>query len=138
MLLSVHPMSLREMTYDGQTLLSLAMSTATKSHPNYALIDELNRQLQATRTDPLPSFPTAISSEGESDSASRDRLDSNDSSKSWQPSLEAVDEQKQPSARARKRKSSKEDTPADLLLHFSRNAPRTSLEQTSPSRIAEV
>lgn len=44
MLLAVNPGSLRETTADGETLMTLATSTATKSHPNYALIDELHRQ----------------------------------------------------------------------------------------------
>jgi hypothetical protein len=44
MLLAVNPDSLVDATADGETLLSLATSTATKSHPNYALIEELHRQ----------------------------------------------------------------------------------------------
>lgn len=45
MLLSINPGSLYDTTAQGQTLLDLATQTATKSHPNYALIDELNRHL---------------------------------------------------------------------------------------------
>jgi hypothetical protein len=45
MLLQVYPGSLYETTQQGYTLLDLAKSTATKSHPNYALIDELHKQL---------------------------------------------------------------------------------------------
>lgn len=45
MLLEVNPGALREPTNAGATLLSLAKKSATKAHPNYALIDELNRQL---------------------------------------------------------------------------------------------
>ena len=89
MLLAVHPGSLYEKTDEGETLLSLATSTATKSHPNYALIDELNRQMQLIpRGQQMVTPPTSelwspsrmVSSE-ESDS-SRGRLDSNDSDKS--------------------------------------------------------
>jgi hypothetical protein len=58
MLLAVNPGSLRETTADGETLMSLATSTATKSHPNYALIDELHRQ-HAIMSTALPrSYPT--------------------------------------------------------------------------------
>jgi hypothetical protein len=45
MLLAVHPNALYEKTNDQQTLLDLASHKATKAHPNYALIDELNKQL---------------------------------------------------------------------------------------------
>jgi hypothetical protein len=58
MLLAVNPGSLRETTADGETLMSLATSTATKSHPNYALIDELHRQHAIMSTAPPRSYPT--------------------------------------------------------------------------------
>lgn len=45
MLLAVNPESLVTRTNDGQTLLSLAIGTATKSHPNYALIDAIRTKL---------------------------------------------------------------------------------------------
>lgn len=73
MLLAVNPGALFDKTNDGNTLLDLAKKQATKSHPNYALIEELNRQLAGTHR---------VSSE-EEDSANRSRLDSNDSAKSW-------------------------------------------------------
>lgn len=46
MLLSANPAALFATTEEGNTLMSLATNTATKSHPNYALIDELNRQVE--------------------------------------------------------------------------------------------
>ncbi|GAX10037.1 hypothetical protein FisN_25Lh114 [Fistulifera solaris] len=49
MLLAANPAALNATTKDGHTLLSLATKTATKSHPNYALIDELNLLLSASR-----------------------------------------------------------------------------------------
>lgn len=58
MLLQVYPGALYERTYAGESLMDLAKSTATKSHPNYALIDELNRQLSAAQTHlPMPPPP---------------------------------------------------------------------------------
>lgn len=45
MLLEAYPQSLHERTSNGQSLLELAKQTATKTHPNYALIAELEQQL---------------------------------------------------------------------------------------------
>jgi len=101
MLLNVNPKSLYSTTNDGKTLLSLAQSTATKSHPNFALIEELHQQLQGKTPHvnwPAPSTPSrtvshyphfhdfhhAVSSSDPSDTSSRGRLDSNDSNKTWQ------------------------------------------------------
>eukprot|EP00535_Pseudo-nitzschia_heimii_P002255 CAMPEP_0197185068 /NCGR_PEP_ID=MMETSP1423-20130617/11121_1 /TAXON_ID=476441 /ORGANISM="Pseudo-nitzschia heimii, Strain UNC1101" /LENGTH=301 /DNA_ID=CAMNT_0042636031 /DNA_START=598 /DNA_END=1503 /DNA_ORIENTATION=- len=46
MLLQVNPDSLFAETEDGRTLLGLAKSTATKTHPNYALISDLERRVK--------------------------------------------------------------------------------------------
>lgn len=45
MLLNINLHSLVAETNDGNTLLSLATGTATKSHPNYALIDALRQKM---------------------------------------------------------------------------------------------
>ncbi|KAL7562251.1 hypothetical protein ACA910_004057 [Epithemia clementina (nom. ined.)] len=45
MLLNVNPAALHERTYAGETLLKLASAGATRSHPNFALIEELHRYL---------------------------------------------------------------------------------------------
>jgi len=45
MLLDAYPESLFAETNEGHTLLSLAKSTATKTHPNFALVDMLKREL---------------------------------------------------------------------------------------------
>jgi hypothetical protein len=47
LLLDAYPASLHETVPSGETLLKLAKDRATKSHPNYALINELNRFLEA-------------------------------------------------------------------------------------------
>lgn len=110
MLLEVNPQSLWAKTDEGDTLLSLATSTATKSHPNYALIDELNRQLSTT--DPHVRPLHTVSS---SDASSRGRLDSNDSVQVPHQAPPVV-------TRSRKRRKAAEmDDPANLLLHFSRH-----------------
>lgn len=46
MLLDVNPHALFETTNKGATLLDLARSTATKSHPNLALIKELEGHMK--------------------------------------------------------------------------------------------
>ena len=73
MLLAVSPSAPFAKTNDDNTLLALAKTQATKSHPNYALIEEFNRQLAGTYR---------VSSE-EEDSANRSHLVSRDSTKSW-------------------------------------------------------
>ena len=45
MLLAVNPAALHAVNDDNKTLLDLAKSKATQAHPNYALIDELQKQL---------------------------------------------------------------------------------------------
>ena len=60
MLLEVNPASLFAKTYNGSTLLSLAKSTATKSHPNYALINEIRRRMDLSQP-PAPAAPAAMS-----------------------------------------------------------------------------
>ena len=49
MLLEANPASLRAITNDGKTPLALANSTATKSHPNYALIKALEEMVTKER-----------------------------------------------------------------------------------------
>jgi hypothetical protein len=46
MLLDVYPQALVDETDEGYTLLSLAKSTATASHPNFVLIDMLVREMK--------------------------------------------------------------------------------------------
>lgn len=146
MLLAVNPASLYEKTLEGHTLLALATSTATKSHPNYALIEELNRQIEFSTPAVVgvgsPMLPrdyglsTPVSSDP-SDGESRGRLDSNDSNL-WR------DDFCPPPAPSRKRKSSDNhttvDDPATLLLHFSRHGSpnETASTTTTPSNFAEV
>lgn len=45
MLLAVNPGALHDRNDENKTLLDLAKSKATQAHPNYALIDELQKQL---------------------------------------------------------------------------------------------
>ena len=45
MLLKINRAALTAKTNAGDTLLSLAIKSATRSHPNYALIDDLKRRL---------------------------------------------------------------------------------------------
>jgi hypothetical protein len=52
MLLKVYPEAVHDTTEEGYTLLSLAQSTATPSHPNYALIDMLQREMDRSSSNP--------------------------------------------------------------------------------------
>ncbi|KAL3914137.1 MAG: hypothetical protein SGILL_006219 [Bacillariaceae sp.] len=63
MLLDINPASLHATTDDGQSCLALAENLATKSHPNYALIDDLRKRLRATGS-VIPDYPapTRVSS----------------------------------------------------------------------------
>jgi hypothetical protein len=61
MLIKVNPSALYETTHDGDTLLSLALSTATKSHPNRTLIDALEF-LMNTSEQPQPTNQHVLSS----------------------------------------------------------------------------
>jgi hypothetical protein len=128
---------------------------ATKSHPNYALVDELNRQLHISQdsSHAFASLPNPVSAE-ESDGSSRGRLDSSETVspqlfQTWGPGPDTVSR-----VGGRKRKSSGSDdsstgtvvapppaVDANLLLDFARaGSTRTSLdeEDASPSRIAQV
>lgn len=51
MLLEANPSSLHAKTPEGESLLCLAKSKATKSHPNYALISEIKSQLKSWNGD---------------------------------------------------------------------------------------
>ena len=48
MLLRVNPSSLFATTKDGRSLLDLAKGKATEAHPNYTLINEIERRLQVS------------------------------------------------------------------------------------------
>lgn len=179
MLLSVNPDALFDKTNAGETLLQLATSSATKAHPNYALIDELNNklafpharhhndknnmgqpilqarhqhhhrshqahpshdhqhQMQEMEMGAAAAAAAAavgrVSSEDDS-SWNRDRLDSNESAKSWTSAYAVGFSEplpppppEQPPALVTKTRSSRKrkanpDPAADLLLHFSRNS----------------
>jgi hypothetical protein len=140
MLLNVNPASLFATTNNGHTLLSLATSTATKSHPNYALIDDLRRRLDYTGTPQVghhklvPTYsvgddshtgPNRVSSDDTNDHSDTGREESR-ASLTMLPGPAAT----APLTRSRKRKitTGEIDTMSDdddkeqanLLLHFYR------------------
>jgi hypothetical protein len=95
MLLTVNPASLLERTGDGATILQLAKSNKTASHPNQTLIEDIERRLEQARRDwpnfilnteeaattPTDSSNSVIDARIQSHYAFRNRLDSNDSAK---------------------------------------------------------
>ncbi|GAX26233.1 hypothetical protein FisN_16Lh062 [Fistulifera solaris] len=106
MLLDVNPAALQQTTKAGFTLLSLATSTATATHPNYRLIEYVQSVLKqagiietpvVAPVVTVPESPPVLSLE------SRKRR-----AKSSNP--------------ARKRQRHSPEHPASLLLHFSRTA----------------
>jgi hypothetical protein len=127
MLLEVNPSSLYEKTNDGSTLLSLATKTATKSHPNYALIADLRRRLNFAVGPSYHAVPSRVSS--------NDKTDDNSSNSEGSPvnrfTAAAIGAAMAPPPR-RKRKITADDEEnnamleeddneqAKLLLHFSR------------------
>ena len=139
MLLAANPDCIIARTDDGMTLLSLAQSTATASHPNYRLIGTLREALQqagctGAALDAASVIPARVSS-GDA---------SSDSSKSNEEPKVAKQKQKQkrkPKKAAGKRSTkhikikqevlenhgtNNLDTPgaADLLLHFATANPQ--------------
>ena len=103
MLLEAYPSSLHAKTPEGESLLCLAKSRATKSHPNHALISELKTQLKSWKSD-------QVANESRIEEVA---LGGNDPPSATFPRVLV-----QPNAEA----PSLDDAPADLLLHFHRNS----------------
>lgn len=96
MLLTVNPDALYAKTNAGDTLLSLAKSTATKTHPNYRLISAIQDHLRVA--DGKPNRTTV-------------------------PSSLPLKKRKPAGALAPPKKRIKAEDSASLLLHFSRSVP---------------
>jgi len=127
MLLQVNPTSLFAKTHDGKMLLDLAKQTATKSHPNYTLINDIQRRITFAAA---PTSAAMYQYHVESG-----RVSSTDDSD--QGTTSSTVHNRAPIARnhqlKRKRKVTADDEeiqnaikqedvePANLLLHFSRN-----------------
>lgn len=132
MLLDVHPGALYDKTNDGETCMSLALATATKTHPNYKLIDAIKDNLNATAaptvtmqsTPPrqvmMTGLPTAVSREETVVSPSTA------TSFTAMGTLDATIEHDSDSTGFEKKPptftSFSSGNPADLLLHFSRTS----------------
>jgi hypothetical protein len=102
MLLQVHPECLYATTNDGQTPLSLAKSTATKTHPNQKLIKEIKKQLGRT-IKPLPVTTTVSLDADDLEDYPKRKNDAFDINPPKRPRLSGVDD------------------PARLLLDFSKH-----------------
>lgn len=109
MLLDVNPAALYQPTHEGQTLLSLATTTATAAHPNHRLIEYLHNLLRQT-SNHLVYMPVDTIS----------WTDNPPALVTEKPSRKRRATKKPSRNNKRRRIMSKED-PADLLLHFSRN-----------------
>ena len=115
MLLEAYPESLNAMTGDGKSLLHLAKKTATKSHPNYALIAELEKHMGGRAVSREFVTPSPVRYPKQRSRSSRSRI-------------------------PRKRNNTTPEA-ANLLLHFSRQgAADTVVANTysgSPSSVSE-
>jgi hypothetical protein len=107
MLLDEYPKSLHSKTPDGQSLLCLATSKATKSHPNYALISELKELLKSYKDDDDDTEEMLCASPGHD--MPRHMVT---------PDVKPIDPRMQPQKKSEV--ASLDDAPADLLLHFHR------------------
>jgi hypothetical protein len=136
MLLRVNPDSLFAMTSSGDTLLSLATKTATKSHPNYALINDIRSRLDLSTA--AAAYPSRVSSTDSSEQGTNSRgtegFGSSLGSTSYNDATSPMAQVRQPKCkRKRKRKVTIDDQDtrtaiktevseqANLLLHFSRH-----------------
>jgi hypothetical protein len=138
MLLSVNPGSIRATTNDGQTLLSLAIGNATRSHPNYALIDALRQNINE-----LGVHPHATSLNVYHGNELRSGTIHSEHHDGWQRHHEEVKESspRSPGLRMSKRRKIRKvtakatvsgmdsDDPVNLLLHFSRGEKIKHIEQ---------
>jgi hypothetical protein len=145
MLLEVNPTSLFDRTNDGDTLLSLATKTATKSHPNYALIDDLQRRLHLAGITEDHAVPNRVSSNDTTDTFSNSEgspANRSNGSNSLVSTTRVSRRRAPVTSRSRKRRRTanadhhqpnikvEEDTEqqANLLLHFSRQTNTTDLQ----------
>jgi hypothetical protein len=143
MLLQANPASIFATTNDGMTLLGLAKSTATRSHPNFALINALTRAVddagsydQAAGS--VAFVPARVSSDDTADeTSSKPKATTRKGKKKAAKRSAATRTVSQRSQEDEA--SSGMDNPADLLLHFSR-AGTTSPEKKrfKPTQYAEV
>lgn len=159
MLLAIYPEALFETTNDGSTPLSLAISTATKSHPNNGLIAKLESLMAEAEADALQgglgtqvarNSPIPISPVPSAKLSKWNRLGSTDSEETVYPVIRGRG-YGLPYALSRKRKfdllveaSSEEDyttgagdeDPVGLLLHLSSKVDKDATE--SATNVATV
>jgi hypothetical protein len=121
MLLHVHPESLLAKTNDGQTLLSLAIGMATRSHPNYALIDALRSQMEKMG---LPKHDTTTTTTTSSTTTSiRLRVAASrlEEKKETDPCIRLIGNKRSRNQRKVTDDAMDDNDPVNLLLHFSRH-----------------
>lgn len=142
MLLEANPSSLHAKTPEGESLLCLAKSKATKSHPNYALISEIKAQLKAWNGDEVNEdthmqlMEAASRAENEVNPPSASSVVTPDpfgTRLAIQPPLHPV-----PHVAAAPVASLDESNGADLLMHFSQAGNLKSEENAEVSQYAEV
>jgi hypothetical protein len=120
MLLHVHPESLLAETNDGQTLLSLAIGMATRSHPNYALIDAIRGKMDEMG---LPKHDASTSTSTSTTSSIRLRVaaSSLEEKKETDPCIRLNGNKRSRNQRKVTDDAMDDNDPVNLLLHFSRH-----------------
>jgi Ankyrin repeats (many copies) len=124
LLLDANPSALLAQTNDGQTALALAKTTATESHPNYALIKALEEEIQlcarVASLDVAAVLPARV--------GSTDTIDVTPKG-SGKKQKKSRKSRKTPTSPAKRIKMENSGLPsietpaaANLLLHFSRNS----------------
>jgi hypothetical protein len=125
MLLDAYPKSLHAKTPDGQSLLCLATSKATKSHPNYALISELKELLKSYEDDDDDMDEMQCASPGYD--MPRHMVT---------PDVKPINSRMQPQSKSEV--TSLDDAPAALLLHFHRTGKQQEENEGFDGQYAEV
>jgi hypothetical protein len=139
MLLEVNKSSLHAKTPEGESLLCLAKSKATKSHPNYALISELKAQLQAWNGEDVDDQPqlaqaaSLVGNEANPPSASSVVTPEFASRAAIQQPAPAPSQHQQTAAT-----TLDESNGADLLLHFHHAGNLKDDQEAEVSQYAEV
>ena len=142
MLIQVYPQSLFEKTKKGETPLDLAESSATKAHPNFALLDELHRQMKDPKNQTRDMADLMqIDHFLVSDESSRSRLGSSDTARTddtlWQPGSPSSRKRKYdettPTSTAFDPTTHHTTAPENLLLHFAQTVDTSAMMDTASS-----
>lgn len=133
MLLDAYPKSLHAKTPDGESLLCLATSRATKSHPNYALISELKELLKSWKDDDDDSDMNQMQCASPGEGYDMHPVDRH----MVTPDMKPIPRM-QPQHKSEVASLDDATAPADLLLHFHRTSNQQDENEVYDGEYAEV